>query len=51
MPASELLHGMEEHEVFLAIKHSILHLYVDPPQKFELQMCECHQTIIIFTAL
>ena len=23
----------------------------DPPQKFELQMCECHQTIIVFTAL
>ena len=23
----------------------------DPPQKFELQMCECHQTINVFTAL
>ena len=22
----------------------------DPPQKFELQMCECHQTINVFTA-
>ena len=23
---------------------------VDPPQNFELQMCECHQTINVFTA-
>ena len=23
----------------------------DPPQKFELQMCKCHQTINVFTAL
>ena len=23
----------------------------DPPRKFELQMCECHKTINIFTAL
>ena len=24
---------------------------LDPPQKFELQMCECHQTNNVFTAL
>ena len=27
------------------------HKQKDPPQKFELQMCECHQTIIVYTAL
>ena len=26
-------------------------VHMDPPQKFELQMCECHQTINVFIAL
>ena len=25
-------------------------VFWDPPQKFKLQMCECHQTINVFTA-